>query len=194
MTIYIYHVIITRFFSIQVTSWKNQEVLAFRNTGPFAIFDVSFNPYNKYEFATSGVQNITFWEVSARNLLRKQVVTIGGESLSVITCLAHISYSLGDQIESDVIAGNSQGDLLLITCGKYVVVRERAHARMINCLKIMEMLSDKILIITAGEDECIRLWDTRFTLVSEIAVRRSTGFFTEVSDTVNLSAQSIDIY
>ena len=39
---------------------------------------------------------------------------------------------------------------------------------MINCLKITELFKDKILIITGGEDEFVKIWDTKFNLVSEI--------------------------
>lgn len=60
-----------RHFSIQLTAWKTEEVLAMRNSGPAQIFDVQFNPYNRYEFVTCGLRNITVWEVDGRNLLRK---------------------------------------------------------------------------------------------------------------------------
>lgn len=60
-----------RYFSLQVTSWKSEEILAVRNSGPSQIFDVQFNPYNRYEFTTCGLKNITVWEVNGRNILRK---------------------------------------------------------------------------------------------------------------------------
>ena len=56
-----------------------------------------------------------------------------------VTCLAYISYSLGDKIESDIIAANNNGDLILVTCSKYIIVKEKAHLKMINCLKIIEL-------------------------------------------------------
>lgn len=31
---------------------------------------------------------------------------------------------------------------------------------MINVIKIIELFKDKVLIITAGEDEWIKIWDT----------------------------------
>lgn len=111
---------------------------------------------------TAGVRNVTFWEISARNLLRKQVININEEysTTCCITCVQYISYSLGNTIESDVIAGNNNGDLILVVCGKYIIAKEKAHQKMINVLKIIELFKDKVLIITGGEDECIKIWDT----------------------------------
>lgn len=45
---------IDNFFSIEVTNWKTEEILAFRNTGNNYILDVVFNRSNIYELATSG--------------------------------------------------------------------------------------------------------------------------------------------
>ena len=53
---------------------------------------------------------------------------------------------------------------------------------MINCLKIFELFQDKVLIITSGEDELIKIWDSRFNLVNEINVRKNTGLFNDVMD------------
>jgi hypothetical protein len=64
---------------------------------------------------------------------------------------------------------------------------------MINCLKITEILGDKVVIITSGEDEFIRVWDTRFNLINEVNIRK-TGFFDESNANRNLSIQSIDVF
>ena len=47
---------------------------------------------------------------------------------------------------------------------------------MINCLKITELYKDKIVIITAGEDECVKIWDTKFNLISEVLLRKTRLF------------------
>lgn len=58
-----------------------------------------FIMFYRYEFASCGLKNITLWEMSGRNLLRKKVVNVQEEtnqSSICITCLSYISYSLGD--------------------------------------------------------------------------------------------------
>lgn len=59
---------------------------------------------------------------------------------------------------------------------------------MINVLKIIELFKDKVLIITAGEDEYIRIWDTQFSLISEISIRKNTGSYHESPSSLNVSA------
>lgn len=53
-------------------------------------------------------------------------------------------------------------------CGKYIVMKDKAHNKMINCLKIIELFQDKVLIITAGEDEMIKIWDTRYVYIYNV--------------------------
>lgn len=58
--------------------------------------------------------------------------------------------------------GNNFGDLALVTCGKYILAKPKAHNKMINCLKVTEAFKNNVIIITAGEDEMIKFWDTKF--------------------------------
>lgn len=50
-------------YSIQVTNWKSEDIVAMRNSGQYQIFNAMFNPYNKYEFVTCGLKNITIWDI-----------------------------------------------------------------------------------------------------------------------------------
>lgn len=70
-------------FSIQITNWQTEEVVALRNSGSQHIFEVKFNPLSRYEFATCGLQNVTLWEIKGRNLLRSHSIALassGGKS------------------------------------------------------------------------------------------------------------------
>lgn len=81
----------------------------------------------------------------------------------------------------------------MIACGKYIVVKEKAHSKMINCLKITEILGDKVVIVTSGEDEFVRVWDTKFNLINEVNMRK-TGFYESNMGTRNVSVQSLDVF
>lgn len=60
---------------------------------------------------------------------------------------------------------------------------------MINVIKIIQLFKDKILIITAGQDEMVKIWDTQFNLISEISIRKNTGFyFDNISKDYDVSA------
>jgi hypothetical protein len=57
---------------------------------------------------------------------------------------------------------------------------------MINCLKITEILGDKVAIITSGEDDFVRVWDTKFNIINEFNMRK-TGFFEGSAAARNIS-------
>jgi len=38
----------------------------------------------------------------------------------VITCLEFINYNLGNHIQSDLVCGNTEGDLSIVVHGKYI--------------------------------------------------------------------------
>ena len=66
---------------------------------------------------------------------------------------------------------------------------------MVNIIKITELKDEKIIIISAGEEETIKIWDTKFNLLSEIKMR----YIRDLEDidkdkNKNISAQSIDLF
>lgn len=90
-------------------------------------------------------------------------------------------------IQSDLICGNNSGDLSIVAHGKYIRVKEKAHKGMLNVLRITELLDDKVIIITAAEDEYVRIWDTKFQLINDINLREQFNFG-QLDRNVNLSA------
>jgi len=52
-------------------------------------------------------------------------------------------------------------------------MRQLAHPhKLINCIKVVDINDLKIVIITAGEDECIRIWDSRFEMLNCIVIKK----------------------
>jgi len=67
-------------------------------------------------------------------------------------------------------------------------VKELAHQhRMINCLKVVDILDQKVIVVTAGEDEYIRVWDSRFELIKSIYLKK-ISFLDDVHQSRNISA------
>jgi len=58
---------------------------------------------------------------------------------------------------------------------------------MINCLKVVDILDQKVIVVTAGEDEYIRVWDTRFELIKSIYLKK-INFLDDVHQSRNISA------
>lgn len=61
---------------------------------------------------------------------------------SYITCISYIYYLPGDKIVTDLIIGNSRGDIGLVTCGKFILLKKEAHKGMINNIKITDAIHD----------------------------------------------------
>ena len=152
------------------------------------------DPYNKYRFATCGLNYVRVWEIDGKSLLIKDSVKVRdtfGDGVYV-TAIGYIYYLLGDIIETDLIVGDNRGDIGLVTCGNYIMLKKQGHMGMINCLKITDALYDKLVVITAGEDEKIKFWDTGLNLISEFNIKMSG--MTTLDEDKNFSIQSLDIY
>jgi hypothetical protein len=61
---------------------------------------------------------------------------------SYITAVACVYYLPGDQIVTDLIVGNSRGDIGLVTCGKFILLKKKAHNGMINIIKVTDALHE----------------------------------------------------
>lgn len=136
-----------------------------RYTSSNPIMNLAVNPYDRSEFATCGLKKVQIWQVKGRTIELKENIDIPKDvnnGANYLVCICYIYYLLGDEVICDLVLGNSYGDIGLVTCEKYITMRKEAHKGMINCLKITDSLSDKLVIVTAGQDEYIKFWDTHF--------------------------------
>jgi len=72
---------------------------------------------------------------------------------------------------------------------------------MINCIKVTEAMKAMVIILTAGEDELIRIWDLKFVMINEIQIKKLEFYkhlpmfkISANAYSTNLSAQSLDVY
>lgn len=80
-------------------------------------------------------------------------------------------FKLRREVGSDIIVGDNVGNIGLVTAGRYHHLKEKAHAKMINCIKVTELLAEDLLILTSGQDETVKFWDTSFNLLYDIKIR-----------------------
>lgn len=81
---------IDTFYSIQVTNWEQEEIIAFKNSSTNTLLDVVINPFNKNEFATCGYHKVQIWSIVGKSLLVKEntIITEGDKNqLPYITCI-----------------------------------------------------------------------------------------------------------
>ena len=187
-------------YVIQVTDWKGKNVISVRSTSTSPILDIAVNPYDRGQFATCGFRQVQTWQVNGRSLELRENIEIPpsiNNGSNYLVCLTYIYYLLGDEVITDLVIGNSYGDIGLVTCEKYIIMKKEAHRGMINCLRITDTLSDKLVVVTAGEDEMVKFWDTSFKLIKSYDLRKhhqSSVLKFEKMNLLNLSAQSIDFY
>jgi acylphosphatase len=70
-----------------------------------------------------------------------------------------MSYQYTHSINCDLICGNNSGQIAVVSKGYFNIVKEQAHNKQINCIKIVNLKNSKIIIITCGEDDHINIWD-----------------------------------
>mmetsp|Transcript_9178 Transcript_9178/g.8080 ORF Transcript_9178/g.8080 Transcript_9178/m.8080 type:complete len:293 (+) Transcript_9178:674-1552(+) len=180
-----------KFFSIQVTNWKTNEILGFRNSDSAPILELGFHSFDRYEFTSIGYNNVAVWKIDGKSLLRKDWIFINSPNLEgvmpYITCFSYINYQIGKNYQSDIIVGDNFGTVGLVSGGKYYPLKKEAHAAMINCIKVSDALGDKNVIITAGEDEFLKIWNINMELVHEVNLREQQVFSHGTSLQKNLS-------
>lgn len=192
---YLISVGLDRCFSIQIADWRSNNVIAHRFTASEPILDIAVNPYDRNKFATCGFRKVQIWELKGRSLSLEENIIIPqniNNGASYLICLSYIYYLLGDIVMTDLVVGNSFGDIGLVTCSKYIIMKKAAHRGMINCLRITDILTDHLVIVSCGEDECIKFWDTSFNLIKSYDLKKvSVGI---KGSSINISAQSLDIH
>lgn len=187
-------------FSIQVTNWRENSIVAVAYTSSAPLLHLAVNPYDRSEFSVCGLKKVQTWQVKGRSLILKENIEIPktiNNGANYLVCMSYIYYLLGDEVITDLVLGNSFGDIGLVTCKKYIIMKKGAHSGMINCLKITDTLSDKLTIVTAGQDELIKFWDTSFKLIKTYNIRKHLAasiLQSEGKIKQNFSAQSIDFF
>ncbi len=78
---------------------------------------------------------------------------------------------MNEKAVCDLLAGDNYGNIFVITDGKCMIGRKNAHDKMINCMKVTTVFQSHIIIITAGEDTMIKMWDTKFNLINYVDLK-----------------------
>lgn len=180
-----------RTFSIQIFNWEQNRTIAFRNLGYLPVFAIKFDPYDNNRFITSGYEHMACWKITGSHLtcinfqqfksskqqkpnpsdpaiLQRQAPTVRSSLISV----DFLSYKLGHSIQSDALFGTSQGEILTFCSGRLLMLNETAHDSAINCLMIVDQLTQSNSnVVTGGEDGLLKIWDSAVNLLQVIDTR-----------------------
>ncbi len=185
-------------FNLQVTDALKNEVLSVRNLGLGCPYEVLAHPRQFNRFATVGIEKIVLWELQYRSLVRSNIVNV---SETFLTCACFLMYPVEGQEVIDLLCGTKIGDLGVMTSGRFIILKEKAHQKTVNCLKVLAAKEE--VIITAGEDETIHFWNKWMVKICSIELRQSELWcdlrgekerVSEISKDRNYSVTSLDYY
>lgn len=84
-----------------------------------------------------------------------------------------LSFKLGHSVQSDILFGSNQGEISNYSNGKHFVLHENAHEGAINCIKVTDSMTDRVNILTGGEDGLIKMWDASLMLLQVVDMRKA---------------------
>lgn len=135
---------VSKNYNIQVVNWRSGEILSDIQASTEPILDLIVDPYHRDLFSTCGKNRIQTWRLNNQTLTVDQNVEISsfnGQPV-YITAMSYIYYLPGDKIVTDLIIGNNRGDVGLVTCGRYIILKKQAHKGMINTIKITDVIGE----------------------------------------------------
>ena len=123
------------------------------------------------------------------SLQRTQIVEIDDHQYRAdITCMAYFCYFCEGKTREDIIIGTSIGSIGVISGNKLYLIEGAYHTKMVNCIKVA-YIENFMVILTAGMDDLIKIFDKNFRQLLTINVRKE-----ERKSNIALAGQSLDLY
>jgi hypothetical protein len=147
------------------------------------------DPLNSNKFVVSGKSRVEFWEFMGNSLQRTQIVEIEDHQYRAdITCMAYFSYYCEGRTREDIIIGTSIGSIGVISGNKLYLIEGAYHLKMVNCIRVA-YIENSLVILTAGMDDLIKIFDQNFRQLLTINVRKE-----ERKTNTALAVQSLDLF
>lgn len=102
--------------------------------------------------------------------------------------MAYFTYSCEGTLKSDIIVGTSIGSIGVISGHKLYFIEGTYHTKMVNCIKVA-YIDGSLVIMTAGMDDLIKIFDFNFRPLLNINVRKK-----EQKTNTTLAVQSLDLF
>jgi hypothetical protein len=102
--------------------------------------------------------------------------------------MAYFSYYCEGETREDIIIGTSIGSIGVISGNKLYLIEGAYHTKMVNCIRVA-YIENSLVILTAGMDDLIKIFDQNFRQLLTINVRKK-----ERKTNTALAVQSLDLY
>lgn len=147
------------------------------------------DPLNSNKFVVSGRSRVEFWEFKGNSLQRAQIVEIEDSQYRAdITCMAYLCYHCEGRPKQDIVIGTSIGSIGVISGNKLYLIDGAFHMKMVNCIRVA-YIENSLVILTAGMDDLIKIFDQQFRQLLTINVRKE-----ERKTNTALAVQSLDLF
>eukprot|EP01022_Parablepharisma_sp_SALTPOND_P016773 TRINITY_DN2537_c0_g1_i1.p1 TRINITY_DN2537_c0_g1~~TRINITY_DN2537_c0_g1_i1.p1 ORF type:complete len:1738 (+),score=108.49 TRINITY_DN2537_c0_g1_i1:2814-8027(+) len=187
--------------SMQIFNWRQEREIAFRHLNTTPILDIRFDPINTSRIIAIGFECIVEISLISGSLSITNIIPVPGTSVHkrVFLCMDFIQYMSASTNTVNVFIGSSLGDVGVLSGSKFSIIPSITHDGAINVLKVSRALLKPFCVITAGDDDKIKVWDSfmgclaaiavpGFELYRELAIANNTGSLPEFG-----GVQSLDL-
>ena len=168
--------------SLLVLDWKQDREVTFKNIkDTIQITKAKFDPANSNRIIVIGKETIIEYSLvlGSINCINYCSVLIDEPKYSILLCMDFMEVSFG---ESDVYIGTSGGDIGILINNQFErLTHEPVHTGAINSIKVLKDLYLPACIITAGDDNAVRVWDISLNLITSISVPELSIYTSTVS-------------
>lgn len=160
--------------SLHLFNWEQEREIAFRHLSEAIFFDIRFSPIDRNHIFAIGNEVILELELRAGLLIVTNVVWTQSDQPgnSMMLCMDFLIYSLvNPACDVDIYIGTSGGHIGILSSHQYErLTVYPAHTGAINCIKVTRLLYSPVCIITAGDDNLVKLWDLGINTIGLINV------------------------
>lgn len=161
--------------SLLVIDWRQDREMAFKSLGSdLVITEAKFDPIDSSRIVAIGKQIVEFrLTLGSITVVNYCPIALRSPEDSVLFCMDFLAppLNLDGEVQSDVYIGTSGGEVgVLIEDQFEVVTAGPIHSGPINSIRIVKDMSSPVCIITAGDDNAVRLWDISFNLITAINI------------------------
>jgi WD40 repeat protein len=144
-------------YMITLWDWRKEHIILRSKAFSQEVYNIAFSPHFKEQLTTSGTGHIRFWKIASTFTGLKLVGNIGkfGKvELSDVCAFVELP-------DGKVLSGSESGQLLLWDGALIkVVLKRQGHP---TChdgnIEVLHHARDRNLILSAGQDGFIRMWD-----------------------------------
>lgn len=158
--------------SLQIFNWEQEREIAFRHLSTTPILDIKFDPTNANHIIAIGLECIIEIMLTSGSLSIVNIIPMPSTTPQkrIFTCMDFIQYTSASVRVSNAFIGSSLGDIGVLSGSKFSLIQHMTHDGAVNVIKVSRVLLKPFCILTAGDDNKIKIWDSLMGCLASIPV------------------------